>query len=233
MLKSAICDSKPTKTKSIALLLLLFLSFLPFEEALSQEIRLARLRYQGGGDWYNDPSALQNLLTFANAQMASSISLRYDDVDLGSSELFRYPFAFITGHGGLKYSPAEVEQLRSYLVAGGFLYIDDDYGFDSDIRALIKALFPEESLIELPFEHPIYTFPYRFESGLPKVHEHDGKDPEGLGLFYKGRMVLFYSYESNLADGWANPEVHKNPEAIRQAALKMGVNLLMYAINGG
>lgn len=209
-----------------------FILFLSVSQINAQEITIARLKYQGGGDWYNDPSSLQNLLEYVNTSFPSSLSLRYKDVDLGDSDLYLFPFAFLTGHGGLSYNDNEVENLRNYLDYGGFLYIDDDYGLDENVRALAKELFPEEDLIVLPFDHAIYQKPFVFEQGLPKIHEHDGLPPKGLGIFRNGRLVLFYSYESNLADGWADPEVHKDPQYIRELALKMGTNILLYAING-
>lgn len=198
----------------------------------AQDIQIARLKYAGGGDWYNDPSALTNLLKFTSKEIPMGIELSYQDVDLGSSELYRYPFAFMTGHGGLKANNQEIQTMRSYLQNGGFLYVDDDYGFDEDFRAFSKALFPSEELKEIPWEHPIFNRYFSFSNGLPKVHEHDSKTPQAFGLFLDGRLCLLYTYESNLSDGWTDASVHKNPEAIRQAALRMGTNILLYAING-
>lgn len=199
---------------------------------IAQDITVARIKYRGGGDWYNDPSSLSNLLQYASASFPTALSLTYKDVDLGDSDLYLYPFAFLTGHGGLSYNDTEVENLRQYLDFGGFLYIDDDYGLDENVRALVNDLFPNEELVVLPFNHTIYNKPYDFSNGLPKIHEHDGLPPKGLGVFRNGRLVLFYSLESNLADGWADPEIHKDPAAIREMSLKMGTNILLYAING-
>lgn len=194
---------------------------------------LARIKYRGGGDWYNDPSSLKNLIAFTKSRVPISIDEEYEDVSIGSRELFSFPFAFLTGHGTISLNRAEASNLREYLDNGGFLYIDDDYGLDEHFRDVISQIFPDEELIEIPFEHPIYHQVYDFPEGLPKVHEHDGKAPRGFGLFRDGRLVLFYTYESNLADGWANPEVHQNPESIRQKALQMGSNILIYALTSG
>jgi hypothetical protein len=198
----------------------------------AQDIQIARLKYAGGGDWYNDPSALANLLAFTSKELPMGIDLRYQDVDLGSSELYRYPFAFMTGHGGLKANAQEMQNMRTYLESGGFLYVDDDYGFNDDFRDFISSLFPSESLTELPWDHRIFNRYFRFEDGLPKIHEHNGKTPQAFGLFLDGRLAILYTYESNLSDGWTDASVHKNPEAVRQAALRMGANILLYAING-
>jgi len=199
----------------------------------SDEIKLARIKYRGGGDWYNDPSSLKNLAEFSQQQVPIAINSEYEDVPIGSPDLLDYPFAFLTGHGTISMNQAEASNLRSYLENGGFLYIDDDYGLDDHFRKVIKQVFPNEELVEIPFDHPIYHQVFDFSDGLPKVHEHDGKAPQGFGLFKDGRLVLFYTFESNLADGWANPEVHNNPETIRQKALQMGTNILVYALTYG
>lgn len=218
---------------------LLLLSFIAINitslnaQSAVSEVQVARIKYRGGGDWYNDPSALLNLLDYASTNFQTSIALRYRDVELGDPSIYEYPFAFMTGHGGFIFNEQEIENLRDYLKYGGFLYIDDDYGFDESVKKLVQALFDEEKLLELPFDHAIYTTPYAFPNGLPKIHEHDGKAPKGYGVFYQGRLVLFYSYESNLADGWTDPEIHKNPAALRELSLKMGTNILYYAIIGG
>lgn len=225
--------TKPTVL--IALLALLFTAFAPLD-ALSQSeesFTLARVKYRGGGDWYNDPSSLKNLIEFTRNRVPISIDADYEDVAIGSRDLFQYPFAFLTGHGTISLNRTEASNIRDYLDNGGFLYIDDDYGLDEHFRSVITQIYPDEELIEIPFEHDIYHQVYDFPNGLPKVHEHDGKAPRGFGLFREGRMVLFYTYESNLADGWANPEVHQNPESIRQEALQMGVNILVYALTSG
>ena len=206
---------------------------LPIQAQQSSEFKLARIKYRGGGDWYNDPSSLRNLAEFAQQQVPIAINPEYDDIALGSSDLFQYPFAFLTGHGNVSINQAEASNLRTYLNNGGFLYIDDDYGLDEHFRKVIKKVYPDEELVEIPFDHPIYHQVYDFPEGLPKIHKHDGKAPRGFGLIKNGRLVLFYTYETNLADGWANPEVHNNPAAVRQQALRMGTNILVYALTNG
>ena len=206
---------------------------MPAKAQQNEAFKLARVKYRGGGDWYNDPSSLKNLAEFSRQQVPIAINPEYDDVSIGSQDLLEYPFAFLTGHGMVKINQAEASNLRNYLENGGFLYIDDDYGLDEHFREVIKEVYPNEELVEIPFDHPIYHQVFDFPEGLPKVHEHDGKPPRGFGLFRQGRLVLFYTYESNLADGWANPEVHNNPESIRRKALQMGTNILVYALTHG
>lgn len=219
----------------ITALLIAIVSFWPMTLSAqqSESFTLARIEYRGGGDWYNDPSSLKNLIEFTRSQVPISISSDYDDVALGSRELFNYPFAFLTGHGTISINQSEASNLRNYLNNGGFLYIDDDYGLDESVREMIQQIYPDEELIELPFDHPIYHQVFEFPEGLPKIHEHDGKPPQGFGIFKDGRLVLFYTYESNLGDGWANPDVHQDPESVRQEALQMGANILLYALTSG
>lgn len=193
---------------------------------------IGRVQYRGGGDWYNDPSALANLISFTRNTVPAGIRLRYEDVDIGSRDIFRYPFLFLTGHGNITVSNAEAANLREYLDAGGFLYIDDDYGLDAYIRPVLSRIFPDEALVELPFTHPIYSVLFPFRQGLPKIHEHDGKPAQGFGIVRNGRLAVFYSYESNLSDGWADPDVHGLPEALRTDALRMGANILVGALTG-
>ncbi|MDZ7771912.1 MAG: DUF4159 domain-containing protein [Balneolaceae bacterium] len=227
------------RSKALLITLLLTLAASdPAHHLLAQssgedDLRIARVKYRGGGDWYNDPSSLTNLVEFTRSHAPLAMGTEFRDVALGSSELHKYPFAFITGHGTISFNSAEVENLRSFLENGGFLYIDDDYGLDSHFRELIGAVYPGEELVEVPFDHPIYHQIFDFPNGLPKVHEHDNEAPQGFGLFREGRMVLFYTYESNLADGWANPEVHQNPASLREQALRMGANILVYALTSG
>jgi len=194
------------------------------------EFEIARAKYRGGGDWYNDPSALENLISFTKSNVPILISDSYSDVSLGSAELHSYPFVFLTGHGNITLNSAEVRNVRDYLVNGGFLYIDDDYGIDEFIRPVMKNIFPDEDFVEVPFEHPIYDQVYTYKNGLPKIHEHDGKPPKGLGIFYEGRLVVFYSIESNLGDGWAEQEIHNVPQSLRRQSLEMGANILVYAL---
>lgn len=213
-------------------LLLSFLFFLgqPAVSQVSGEFEIARVKYRGGGDWYNDPSALTNLIGYAKNQIPISIAEKYKDVSIGSSDLHSYPFLFLTGHGNIAINSSEASNLRAYLDNGGFLFIDDDYGIDEHARKMMKQVFPDEDFIEIPFAHPIYTNVYKFENGLPKIHEHDNQSPRGYGLFRNGRLVVFYAYESNLGDGWADPEIHNNPASVRQQALRMGTNILVYAL---
>lgn len=196
----------------------------------AEEFRIARVHYQGGGDWYSSPTALTNLIRYAKDQIPVSISETYEDVQLGSRDIHNYPFLHMSGHGNISVNNAEMENLRTYLENGGFLYVDDDYGFDEYVRPVIEQIFPGEELIELPGNHPVFNIVYTFEEGRPpKVHEHDGKSPQAFGLFRNGRMVLLYTYESNPSDGWAYDE-HPNPDAVVRAALQFGVNILVYAL---
>ena len=194
------------------------------------EFEIARAKYRGGGHWYNDPSALSNLISFAKAQFSIAIKTEYKDVSIGSSDLHSYPFIFLTGHGNININSSEANNLRTYLDNGGFLYIDDDYGIDEHARNMMKQVYPDEEFIELPYSHPIYNNVFNFENGLPKIHEHDNQSPRGFGLFRNGKMVVFYTFESNLADGWADAEIHNNPASVRQQALRMGTNILVYAL---
>ena len=192
-------------------------------------LRLALLKYSGGGDWYANPTALGNLAEFCNSALGTDIDPDYATVEVGSADLFNYPWVHMTGHGNVVFSAAEAENLRNYLIGGGFLHADDNYGMDPFIRVALKQVFPELNLVELPFEHEIYHQKFKFPDGLPKVHEHEGKAPQGYGLIWEGRLVCFYSYECDLGDGWEDPEVHKDPEEVRQRALQMGSNIVSYA----
>ena len=189
-------------------------------------IRLALLKYSGGGDWYNDVNSLKNLATFCNQKLGTNFETDYATVEAGSAEIYNFPFVYMTGHGNVVFSNQEAENLRSYLTAGGFLFINDDYGMDPFIRPAIKKIFPELELTELPYSHPIFHQKYDFPTGIPKIHEHDGKPPKAYGLTWQGRLVGFYNYESDLGDGW--DDVHKDPEPIRQKALEMGANIIQY-----
>lgn len=194
---------------------------------------VAVLQYSGGGDWYANPTSVPNLIAFANEALPFQLNPQFKTVKPSNSDLIEYPFIHVTGHGNITLSQSETRLLREYLLAGGFLHIDDNYGMDPYVRTVIKQLFPDEELVEIPFSHPIYQTPFQFDQGLPKVHEHDGKEPIGLGILKEGRLVLFYSYESDLGDGWEDPAVHNDPQEVRLEALKMGVNLLYYAFTGG
>jgi len=210
-------------------LLLTLISFLTLFTPEEPTLKLALLKYQGGGDWYANPTSLENLAEFCNSTLGTDIDPDYATVEVGSADLFNYPWVHMTGHGNVVFSPAEAENLRNYLIGGGFLHADDNYGMDPYIRVALKQVFPELNLIELPFEHEIYHQKYQFPAGLPKIHEHEGRAPQGFGLIWEGRLVCFYSYECDLGDGWEDPEVHKDPEEVRQKALQMGANLISYA----
>lgn len=211
------------------LLLLLPLALLQWSYTAPPALRFALLKYSGGGDWYANPTALPNLAQYCNEQLNTQINPDYATVEVGSVELFNYPFVHMTGHGNVVFSDVEAENLRNYLLAGGFLHIDDNYGMDPFVRVAMKKVFPELDFVELPFEHEVYRQKFAFDNGLPKIHKHDGKPAQGFGLIWEGRLVCFYSYESDLGDGWEDASVHKDPETLRQQALQMGANLVQYA----
>ena len=190
--------------------------------------QLAVLKYGGGGDYYANPTALPNLIKFCNQNLETNISTETPYVEVGSPDLFLYPYLHMTGHGNVVFTTTEAENLRTYLMSGGFLHIDDNYGMDEFIRVELQKIFPENQLVELPFTHPIFHQNYDF-SGLPKIHEHDGKRPQAFGIIVDGRLVCLYTYETDLSDGWENTEVHNDAESKRIQALKMGANILMYA----
>jgi hypothetical protein len=207
---------------STGILTLLFCSFNP------PSYQIALLKYSGGGDWYANPTSLPNLVKFVNQQFGANINPEIATVDAGSPEIVNYPFIHMTGHGNVIFSDQEIQNLRNYLIGGGFLHIDDNYGMDKYIRTQLKRMFPELDLIELPFNHPIYHQRFDFADGLPKIHEHDNLSPQGFGLIYEGRLIIFYSYESDLGDGWEDPEIHRDSEKARRQALQMGSNMLQY-----
>lgn len=194
-----------------------------------EPLALAKLKYEGGGDWYANKTALKNLIQFCNQHLQTALAPEEAVVSVGDAELFYYPYVYMTGHGNVSFSRREAANLRLYLTSGGFLHIDDNYGLDSFIRTEMKKVFPEADFVELPFTHPIYHQRYDFVEGLPKVHKHDGGRPQGFGIMYEGRLVCFYSYESDLGNGWEDVEVYDDPEPIRQQALKMGANIVAYA----
>lgn len=195
---------------------------------LSAQVKIAKLKYNGGGDWYANKTALPNLIKFCNQELGTTLQAEEDAVEVGSQALFEYPYIYMTGHGNVVFSSEEAMNLRNYLVGGGFLHIDDNYGLDKFIRLELKKVFPDEELTEVPFNHPIYHQKFDFTNGLPKVHEHDGKPAQGFGIFHQGRLVLFYSYECDLGNGWEDQKVYNDPEAKRREALKMGANLISY-----
>ncbi|MBL0743781.1 DUF4159 domain-containing protein [Chryseolinea sp. Jin1] len=208
---------------------LLFLLSMSFGFAQAQlKMKLAKLKYSGGGDWYANKTSLPNLIKFCNTEMGTLLEPEEDVADVGSRDIFLYPYVYMTGHGNVVFSDAEAANLRKYLTAGGFLHIDDNYGLDKFIRLELKKVFPELELVELPFDHPIYHQKYDFPKGLPKIHEHDGKPAQGFGLVYEGRLVVFYSYECDLGNGWEDQRIHNDPEEKRLQALRMGANILSY-----
>ncbi len=209
------------------LLFILVLSLFAVNEPPT--LKLGLLKYNGGGDWYSNPTSLPNLAQFCNKNMGTNFDPNYGTVEVGSLDIFNYPFLHLTGHGNVVFSDREAANLRQYLTGGGFLHIDDNYGMDPYIRPAMKKVFPELELVELPFEHEIYKQKYIFSNGLPKIHAHDGKAPRGYGLTWKGRLICFYSVECDLGDGWENQEVHNDPQENRLKALQMGANLVKYA----
>ncbi len=194
-------------------------------------LQLAVLKYGGGGDWYANPTSLKNLAIFSNQTLGTNFSINYAIVDVGSAELFNYPWVHMTGHGNVVFSDSDAENLRQYLIAGGFLHIDDNYGMDPYVRPAMKKVFPELEFIELPFSHEIYHQKFSFPNGLPKIHEHDGLPPQGFGLLWEGRLVCFYTYECDLGNGWEDQEVHNDPQEVRLQALKMGANIISYVFS--
>lgn len=216
--------------KSLGLLFFILISFLGVF-AQQPSLQLAVLKYGGGGDWYANPTSLKNLAIFSNQTLGTNFSSNYATVDVGSAELFNYPFIHMTGHGNVVFSDRDAENLRHYLIAGGFLHIDDNYGMDPYVRPAMKKVFPELEFIELPFSHEIYHQKFTFPGGLPKIHEHDGLPPQGFGLFWEGRLVCFYTYECDLGNGWEDKEVHNDPEEVRLKALKMGANIISYVFS--
>ncbi len=193
----------------------------------AQEI--AVLKYNGGGDWYSNPTALPNLIRFCNDNIDTSMVSKAKTVSTDSPELFNYPYVYLTGHGNIFFNDKDVQNLRQYLLSGGFLHVDDNYGLEPYFTKAIKNVFPDKKLEPLPADHPIFSIVYNFPSGLPKIHVHDGKPPKLFGITHEGRLILIFSYESDLGNGWEDPEVHNDPEEVRQKALRMGANIIKYA----
>lgn len=216
--------------KTIFLLAILFYSVNVYSQN-ETGFQIARLKYSGGGDWYNDPSAEVNLLKFVQANTNIKVNAEYKFVDIASDEIFSYPFLFLTGHGNIVLSTDEAKRLKTYLENGGFLYIDDDYGMDKAIRREMKKVFPGNDFIEVPFSHKIFNIFYKFENGIPKTHEHDKNAPQTFGIFLGDRLSVLYTFESNPSDGWADPEVHNDPKDKREEALKFGANIIIYALS--
>jgi hypothetical protein len=217
-------SSKYFKTLTIALTLMI--SWIPIVGSAQD---LAIVKYKGGGDWYSNPTALPNLISYCNANIKTKMNTKPQVVEIGSIDVFQFPMLHMTGHGNVFFSDADAENLRNYLTSGGFLHIDDNYGMEPYIKKELKKVFPNLELLELPKDHEIFNTAYKFPEGLPKIHEHDGKRPQALGLFYKNRLVLLFTFESDLGDGWEDPEVHNDPADVRDKALKMGANIIKYA----
>lgn len=222
--------NRKIKYLAFTLVLIFAVNILPSQQENSK-FKIARVKYSGGGDWYNDPSSEINLLEYIDKQTNIPVDPKYVYVDLASDNLFQYPMIYLTGHGNLKFSDTEIIKLRTYLQNGGFLYIDDDYGLDEYIREEMHRVFPNQDFVELPFSHGIYNIHYNFPNGLPKVHEHDKKPPKGYGLFFDGRLCVYYTFESNLGDGWADERIHQDPQKKREDALKMGTNIVVWALS--
>lgn len=204
------------------------------EPVLAQTpLTIGRLHYDGGGDWYANPSSLANLLAAIATRTTLPVTTRERVVTLKDAELWQVPYLYMTGHGNVRFTDAELVTLRRFLQTGGFLHADDNYGMDESIRRELGRLFPDRALVEVPLDHPIYHLIYEFPKGIPKIHEHDGKPAQGFGIFLDGRLVVFYSFETDLGDGWEDPEVHRDPPDKREAALRMGINLFLYAVAGG
>jgi len=214
----------------ILFLILPLYSFIGFGQSYTYKIGL--LKYNGGGDWYANPTALTNLIEFSNKEIGTNINPSYDEVEIGSNLLYNYPFVHLTGHGNIVLNQQEVNNLRNYLIAGGFLHISDNYGLDPFIRKEIKKIFPELDFVELPYSHAIYHQKFDFNEGLPKIHQHDENPSVGFGIIYEGRLVCFYDYECDLSDGWEDSDVHSDSEETRTKALQMGSNILSYTFSG-
>jgi len=215
----------------LPILLLLVAISLPANAQDDHAFTIARVKYEGGGDWYSDPESLPRLLEFVRTSTLLDVAPREEVVELSSDQLYAHPYLYLTGHGNLSFSPDEALRLRTYLESGGFLHIDDNYGLDKHIRRELKKVFPDLEMVELPFSHPIYHTQYEFPNGLPKIHEHDGGPPQGFGLLdTSGRLMVFYTFETDLGDGWEPESVHDNPPEKRLTALRMGTNILVYAM---
>ena len=191
---------------------------------------VVRIKYDGGGDWYGNRTTFVNLLNFVGANTNLRVTEREVNLSITDKDFFKYPFAYIAGHGNIKFSDEEVTRLREYLIKGGFLWADDDYGMDFSFQREMKKVFPEKEWIELPFSSGIYNIHYHFPNGLPKIHKHSGGSPKGYGLFHEGRMIAFYSFNTDISDGCEDAEIHNNPPDVRRSALKMGTNIIVWAL---
>ena len=219
-----------TAATTLLLFLLVLVTGTPASAQSDYAFRVARVKYGGGGDWYSDESSLPRLLAFAREHTLLDVAPEDDVVELSTDKLYSYPYLYLTGHGNVHFTDSEASRLRRYLIGGGFLHVDDNYGLDRHIRRELKKVFPEHEFVELPFSHPIYHTHFEFPDGLPKIHEHDKKPAQGFGIVHEGRLLVFYSYESDLGDGWESPSVHNDPPEKRRAALEMGTNILTFAM---
>jgi hypothetical protein len=224
------CAAKSIAMRTyITLLIVALIIFCNSSNSFSQEsLKIGLLKYKGGGDWYANPTSLPNLIKFCNQHLKTSIQPADVTVETDSKDIYKLPLVHMTGHGNVIFSEEDAHNIRKYLLAGGFLHIDDNYGLDQFVRREMKKVFPELDFVELPFSHPIYHQKYDFPDGLPKIHEHDNKRPQGFGLVYENRLVCFYTYECDLGDGWEDAGVHSDSEEKRLEALKMGANIVSY-----
>lgn len=218
--------------RCLLVLSLLGAASLPAQQR-EEELTIGRLHYDGGGDWYANPSSLPNLLAAVRARTDLKTAPRERVVTLAEPSLWDVPYLYMTGHGNVRFTDADLATLRRFLLQGGFLHADDNYGMDESLRRELTRLFPDRPLVEVPLDHPIYNLIYQFPKGVPKIHEHDGKPAQGFGIFLDGRLAVFYTYQSDLGDGWEDPDVHKDPPEVRESALRMGVNLFAYAVGTG
>ncbi len=216
-------------SKKIAPLTLLLAIMMSLTSTQLEAQDVAVLKYKGGGDWYSNPTALPNLVKYCNDNIDTNINENIQTVEVGSIDIFQFPLLHMTGHGNVFFSDDDARNLRNYLISGGFLHIDDNYGMEPYITKELKKVFPNNELREIPKEHEIFSSVYEFPNGLPKIHEHDGKAPQAFGIFHEDRLVLLFTFESDLGDGWEDPEVHNDPEEVREKALKMGANIVKYA----
>ncbi len=213
------------------ILFLLLTAFFLAGNSQNTSVKIALAKYSGGGDWYSDPTALPNLIEFCNRNLKTNINPEPSTIEVGSPEIFNFPYIELTGHGNIVFSETDAINLRVYMEGGGFLHADDNYGMDEYFRREMKKVFPEKEFVELPPSHPIFHEKYNFPNGLPKIHEHDNKPPQAFGIFIEDRLVCLYTYECDLGDGWEDPDVHNDPEELRQKALQMGANIISFVFN--
>ena len=214
-----------------SLLFFFILSAVGLQAQTNYSFKVAKLKYDGGGDWYSNPTSLPNLIEFVGQNSTVQVDPTEEIVEPGGTQIFQYPMVYMTGHGNVVFTESEAENMRKYMTSGGFLHIDDNYGMDQYVRREMKKVFPELDFVELPFTHEIFRQQFVFENGLPKIHEHDGQPAQGFGLVHEGRLVCFYTYESDLGDGWEDTNVHNDPVELRQQALRMGANIMLFALN--